>query len=398
MTMRDPKHTDDPDGTDGDDRRAIMAAVRRFVEDKVRPSARRLEHADEYPTELVDEMARLGLFGMGVPATYGGLGLDTETYARVFEELSRGWMSLSGVLGTHGIACYLLASFGTARQRQAHLPRLAEGSLRAGLALTEPSGGSDVANLRTTARPERGPGGDGYVLSGEKQFITNTHHGSAFVVLCRTGGPGAAGLSAFFVEKSKVTGLVEGRPLKKLGYRGLVTSSLTLDACRVDADALIGEVPGCGFAQVMSGLELGRINVAARAVGVAQAALDDSLRYARERVTFGRPIVEHQAIAHKLADMATDIEAGRLLYLAAARKKDAGERADLEAGMAKLFASTMCARTTLEAIQIHGGYGYTEELDVERYYRDAPLFTVGEGTNEVLRTLIARGLVRRQEV
>jgi alkylation response protein AidB-like acyl-CoA dehydrogenase len=391
MPTSNPPH--DPRGPASDERQAVLAAVRRFVEEKVRRSARRLDHADEYPTELVEEMARLGLFGMGVPTAYGGLGLDTETYARVFEELSRGWMSLSGVLGTHGIACYLIASFGSERQRQALLGRLAEGSLRAGLALTEPSGGSDVASLRTSARPAP----EGYTLSGEKQFITNTHHGSAFVVLARTGGPGAGGLSAFFVEKAKVRGLVEGQPLKKLGYRGLVTSSITFEDCHVEADALIGEVPGHGFAQVMSGLELGRINVAARAVGVAQAALDDSLSYARGRVTFGRPIVEHQAIAHKLADMATDIEAGRLLYLSAARKKDAGERADLEAGMAKLFASTMCARATLEAIQIHGGYGYTEEFDVERYYRDAPLFTVGEGTNEILRTLIARGLVRLKE-
>jgi alkylation response protein AidB-like acyl-CoA dehydrogenase len=373
---------------------AMLETVRRFVDREVRPQARALEHRDEYPTVLVERMRELGLFGLGVPVEHGGLGVDTVTYARVFEELSRGWMSLAGVLGTHGILCYLVEKFGTDEQKRVLLPRLASAALRGGLALTEPQGGSDVASLRTRARLD----GDGWVLSGEKQFITNTHEGNAFAVVARTGGDGAAGLSIFVVEKSAVApgSLVEGAPLKKLGYRGLKTSSLTLDECRVPSDALLGGVAGRGFAQVMSGLELGRINVAARAVGVARAAFEDSLAYARERRTFGRPIVEHQAIAHKLADMATEIEAARCLYLAAAQKKDRGERADLEAAMAKLFASTMCTRATLEGIQIHGGYGYTDDFDVERYYRDAPLMTVGEGTNEVLRTVIARALVRRE--
>jgi alkylation response protein AidB-like acyl-CoA dehydrogenase len=372
---------------------AIVDTVRRFVEREVRPAARALEHADAYPTALVARMRELGLFGMGVPVEHGGLGLDTVTYARVFEELSRGWMSLAGVLGTHGIVCYLAATFGTEAQRAAWLPALAAGELRGGLALTEPEGGSDVAALRTRARRD----GDAWVLDGAKQFITNTHEGNVFAAVARTGGAGAAGLSAFIVEKARCAPgtLVEGAPLKKLGYKGLKTSSLTFDDCRVPLDALLGGEPGHGFAQVMSGLELGRINVAARAVGVARAAFEDSLAYAQKRVTFGKPIVEHQAIAHKLADMATEIEAARHLYVAAARKKDAGERADLEAAMAKLFASTMCARATLEGIQIHGGYGYTDEFDVERYYRDAPLFTVGEGANEVLRSVIAKALVKR---
>jgi alkylation response protein AidB-like acyl-CoA dehydrogenase len=340
-------------------------------------------------------MRELGLFGLGVAPEFGGLGVDYVTYARVFEELSRGWMSLAGVIGTHGILCFLVGSFGTGAQKQSYLPRLAAGELRGALALTEPEGGSDVAHLRTTARRD----GDDYVLNGAKQFITNTHEGNAFAVLARTGGDGAGGLSAFVVEKSRVTPgtLIEGQPLKKLGYKGLKTSPLTFDDCRVAADSLIGGVEGRGFAQVMSGLEVGRINVAARAVGVARAALEDSLAYAKTRVTFGKPIVEHQAIAHKLADMATEIEAARWLYLAAAHKKDRGERCDVEAGMAKLFASTVCTRATFEGIQIHGGYGYTDEYDVERYYRDAPLFTVGEGTNEILRTVIAKGLVRRSE-
>jgi alkylation response protein AidB-like acyl-CoA dehydrogenase len=369
----------------------LIETVRRFVDREVRPTARALEHADQYPHALVERMAELGLFGMGVPEEHDGLGLDYETYARIFEELSRGWMSLAGVLGTHGIVCYVVREFGTAEQKQRWLPSLAAARLRGGLALTEPQGGSDVANLTTRARKD----GDGWILDGHKQFITNTHEGNVFLVVARTGGAGAGGLSAFVVEKERVAAgtLVEGKPLGKLGYKGVKTSSLTLDGCRVDGDALVGGAPGHGFAQVMSGLEVGRINVAARAVGVARAALEDSLAYAQQRETFGRAIVEHQAIAHKLADMATGVAAARGLYLAAARKKDAGERADLEAAMAKLFASEMCARATLDAIEIHGGYGYTDELDVERYYRDAPLFCVGEGTNEILRSVIAKRLV-----
>jgi alkylation response protein AidB-like acyl-CoA dehydrogenase len=370
----------------------LLETVRRFVDKEVRPTARALEHADQYPHALVARMVELGLFGLGVPSEFDGLGLDYETYARIFEELARGWMSLAGVIGTHGIVCYMVREFGTDAQKRRWLPALATARLRGGLALTEPQGGSDVANLQTRARRD----GDGFILDGHKQFITNTHEGNVFVVVARTGGAGAAGLSAFVVEKERVAAgtLVEGKPLKKLGYKGVKTSSLTLDGCRVDGDALVGGVEGHGFAQVMSGLEVGRINVAARAVGVARAALEDSLAYAQERHTFGRAIVEHQAIAHKLADMATGVAAARALFLAAARKKDAGERADLEAAMAKLFASEMCARATLDAIEIHGGYGYTDELDVERYYRDAPLFCVGEGTNEILRTVIAKRLVQ----
>jgi alkylation response protein AidB-like acyl-CoA dehydrogenase len=368
----------------------IIDTIRRFCDREVKPVVRKLEHADAYPTALVDRMRELGLFGMGVPVENGGLGLDYVTYARVFEELSRAWMSLAGVLGTHGIACYLVATFGTAEQRARLLPELAAGRLRGGLALTEPEGGSDVASLRTSARKDDGA----WHLTGAKQFITNTHEGNFFACLARSGGPGAGGLTAFLVEKSKAPAgtLVEGQPLKKLGYKGLKTSPLTFDACPAE---LLGARENEGFAQIMSGLEIGRINVAARAVGVARAALEDSLAYAKERVTFGKPIVEHQAIAHKLADMATDVEAARGLYLAAAAKKDRGERCDLEAAMAKLFASSMCARATLDGIQIHGGYGYTDEYDVERYYRDAPLFTVGEGSNEILRSLIAKLLVKR---
>jgi alkylation response protein AidB-like acyl-CoA dehydrogenase len=369
----------------------FLDTVRRFVLREVRPQARALEAADEYPHALVERMAELGLFGMGVPTEHGGLGLDYETYARIFEELSRGWMSLAGVLGTHGIVAYIVREFGSDQQRQRWLPRLASGALRGGLALTEPQSGSDAANVLTRARPL----GAGWVLDGRKQFITNTHEGNVFCVLARTSDERTHGLSAFIVEKSAATQgrIIEGPPLKKLGYKGLKTSELVFDECPVDGDAIVGGAPGHGFHQVMSGLEVGRINVAARAVGVARAAYEDAFAFAKGRVTFGKPIVEHQAIAHKLADMATQIEAARHLYLAAARQKDAGARADVEAAMAKLFASEMCTRVTLDAIQIHGGYGYTCDFDVERYYRDAPLFTVGEGTNEILRTLIARRLV-----
>jgi alkylation response protein AidB-like acyl-CoA dehydrogenase len=370
---------------------ALIAAVARFVDEKVRPAARALEHADQYPHALVDAMAALGLFGMGVPSELGGLDLDYVTYARIFEELSRGWMSLAGVLGTHGILCYVIREFGSDEQRRRWLPELATGTLRGGLALTEPEGGSDVAHLKTRARRD----GEFWILDGNKQFITNTHEGNVFLVLARSGGEGAGGLSAFVVDKREIGGgLVEGAPLKKLGYKGLKTSALTFENCRVPAHALVGGVEGRGFAQVMSGLELGRINVAARAVGVARAALEDSLAYAQTRVTFGRPIVEHQAIAHKLAAMATEIEAARQLYLHAARIKSAGRRCDRESAMAKVFASEMCARATLDGIQIHGGYGYTDEFDVERYYRDAPLFTVGEGSNEILKSVIAKSLGR----
>jgi alkylation response protein AidB-like acyl-CoA dehydrogenase len=371
----------------------IVDTVRRFVDREVKPAVRELEHRDEYPTTLVERMRELGLFGMGVPSEHGGLGLDTVTYARVFEELSRGWMSLAGVLGTHGIVCWLMREFGTDEQQRALLPGLASGELRGALALTEPEGGSDVANLRTRAVRD----GNDWLITGGKQFITNTHAGNVFATAARTGGAGAGGISMFLVEKSRCAPgtFAEGAPLKKLGYKGVKTSAVSYDGCRVPHDRLLGGAEGAGFSQVMAGLELGRINVAARAVGVARAALEDSLAYAKTRVTFGKPIVEHQAIAHKLADMATDIEAGRLLYLSAAAKKDRGERCDLEAAMAKLFASTMCVRASFEGVQIHGGYGYTDEYDVERYYRDAPLFTVGEGTNEILRTVIAKQLVRR---
>jgi alkylation response protein AidB-like acyl-CoA dehydrogenase len=383
------------DLTLGESERAMVETVRRFVDKEVRPTARRLEHTDAYPTALVERMRELGLFGLGVAPEHGGLGVDLVTYARVFEELARGWMSLAGVIGTHGIVCYLVGRFGTEAQQRALLPALATGRLRAGLAITEPEGGSDVASLRTRARVS--DGGEDWILDGSKQFITNTHEGNLFAVVARTGGPGVGGLSVFLVDKGHVPAgsLIEGAPLKKLGYKGLRTSSLTLEGCRVGADALLGGVADRGFAQVASGLELGRINVAARAVGVARAALEDSLAYAKTRVTFGKPIVEHQAIAHKLADMATEIEAARWLYLAAAWKKERGERCDVEAAMAKVFASTMCTRVTLEGIHVHGGYGYTDEYDVERYYRDAPLMTVGEGTNEILRTLIAKGLTKR---
>jgi len=373
--------------------REVVEAVRRFVDRDVIPVASELEHNDEYPHALVARMKELGLFGATIPSQYGGLGLSFVNYARIMAELSRGWMSLAGVINSHLIMGYIIANHGTEAQKNYFLPEMAAGAKRGGLGLTEPHAGSDVQSIKTVASRH----GDNYVLAGAKMFITNSLNGTMLAVAAKTdpkAQPAYAGISVFAVEKSP-RGPTVSRPLKKLGYKGIDTCEVLFEDLEVPAANLIGGVEGQGFKQLMSALEVGRINVAARAVGVARAALEDSLSYARERHTFGRAIVEHQAIAHKLADMATGVEAARALYLVAARKKDAGERADLEAAMAKLFASEMCARATLDGIEIHGGYGYTDEFDVERYYRDAPLFCVGEGTNEILRTVIAKRLAER---
>jgi alkylation response protein AidB-like acyl-CoA dehydrogenase len=376
-------------------RTQILSLVRDFVRRDVTPVAAMLDREDVVPLDLIDKMKGLGLFGITVPEEYGGLALDYTTFAMIFEELSKGFMSLSGAIGTHHILTYVLAHSGTEEQRQRFLPDLAAGRKRGGLALTEPGGGSDVANLELTAWRD----GEEYVLNGTKTFITNGRYGDTFCLLARTdktATPRHRGLSCFVVEKGG-PGFRVGRDLDKLGYRGLDTCELIFEDYRIPADNLVGEVEGRGFAQVMSGLETGRINVAARAVGVAQAAFEASIRYAQQRHTFGVPIAQHQAIQLKLADMATKIQAGRLLTYDAAARKDRGERADLESGMAKLFASEACQEVTLEAMRIHGGYGYIKDYPVERYYRDAPLMIIGEGTNEILRLTIARQLLRRPE-
>ena len=376
-------------------RTQIVNLARDFVRREVMPVADRLDREDIVPLDLIDKMKELGLFGITVPEEYGGLGLDYTTFAMIFEELSKGFMSITGPIGTHHILTYVLAHFGTEEQKRRFLPDLAAGRKRGGLALTEPSGGSDVANLEMTAVKD----GEEYVLNGTKMFITNGRYGDAFCLLARTDKtvtPKHRGLSCFVVEKGG-DGFRVGRDLDKLGYRGLDTCELIFEEYRVPAENLIGGVEGRGFSQVMSGLETGRVNVAARAVGVAQAAFESSIRYAQQRHTFGVPIAQHQAIQVKLADMATNIQAARLLTYAAAARKDRGERVDLESGMAKLFASEVCQEVTLEAMRIHGGYGYIKESPVERYYRDAPLMIIGEGTNEVLRLVIVRQLLLRPE-
>ncbi len=373
----------------------IVKLVRDFVRRDVEPVAAQLDKEDIVPLDLIDKMKEMGLFGITVPEEYGGMGLDYTTFAMIFEELSKGLMSISGAIGTHHIMTYVLTHHGTEEQKQRFLPVLASGKKRGGLALTEPAVGSDVANLELTANKD----GEEYVLNGTKMFITNGRHGDTFCLLARTdqsAEPKHRGISAFIVEKGG-DGFRVGRDLDKMGYRGLDTCELIFEDYRVPTENLVGGEEGRGFGQVMSGLETGRINIAARAVGVAQAAFDASIRYAQQRHTFGVPISQHQAIQLKLADMATKIQAARLMTYDAAAKKDSGERVDLESGMAKLFASEVCQEVTLEAMRIHGGYGYIKEFPVERYYRDAPLMIIGEGTNEILRLVIARQLLRRPE-
>src|SRR5213595_606534 len=391
---------DDMAGAAVEDRRAVTAqvldTVRRFVAREVIPVASKYEHADEYPQPLVDRMRELGLFGATIPAEYGGLGLDYTTYAMIVEELCRGWMSLSGVLNTHLMFAYVLQMHGTAEQKARYLPALARGEHRAALCLTEPHAGSDAQRIRTTAVRR----GDHYVVNGSKMFITNARTATIYSLVAKTdpsADPPYKAISLFAAEKD-APGVTVGRQLDKLGYKGVETCEVSFEDFRVPAGNLVGGVEGRGFAQVMSGLEVGRINIAARAVGVAQAAFEDAICYAQERRTFGKPICEHQAIQLKLADMATKIEAARLLTRQAAGMKDRGERVDLQAGMAKLFASETCQEVSLEAMRILGGYGYVKEFRVERYYRDAPLMIIGEGTNEIQRLVIARSLVQRYKI
>ena len=383
--------------TSAEARAQIVALVRDFVRREVDPVAAELDREDRVPHDLIDQMKELGLFGITVPEEYGGLGLDYTTFATIFEELSMGLMSLSGAIGTHHILTYTLTHYGTEEQKERFLPDLASGRKRGGLALTEPGGGTDVANLQTTATKD----GEEYIVNGSKMFITNGRYGDMFCLLARTDRdmePRHRGLSAFVMERGEPgSGFEVGRDLDKLGYRGLDTVELNFNNYAIPADNLIGEQEGVGFGHVMSGLETGRINVAARAVGVAQAAFNAAIRYAQQRESFGKPIAEHQAIQLKLADMATKIQAARLLVYDAAAKKDEGGRIDLESGMAKLFASEICGEVTMEAMRIHGGYGFIKESPVERYYRDAPLMIIGEGTNEVMRLVIARQLLRRPE-
>ena len=370
----------------------FRAAVREFVDREVIPAAPQLERDDVYPSELVEKLGAMGFFGATIPENYGGMGLDFLTYAECVEELCRGFMSLSGVFNTHLICAYLVRVHGTDDQRKRWLPKLATGERRAGLALTEPGCGSDLQAITTKARRVDGT----WVVNGRKTFITNGEQGNVFATIVKTNPdiePSHRGMSCLLMSKDE--GFTVSKHIDKLGYRSVDTVELILDDVRVPADDLLGGEEGHGFAQVMDGLETGRVNIAARAVGVAQAAFEAAIRYAQQRKTFGKPIAQHQAIQFMLADMGTKIEAGRLLYQRAATLKDSGERADLEAGMAKLFASEMCLQVATDAMRIHGGYGYTSEFPVERYFRDAPLMIIGEGTNEIQRLVIARRLLER---
>jgi alkylation response protein AidB-like acyl-CoA dehydrogenase len=375
------------------EKQMIIAEVRRFVDREVIPVAHELEHNDTYPLELIEKLKTLGVFSATIPEAYGGLGFDFVTYVQVVEELARGWMSLAGIVNTHVLVAYMLAAHGTEEQRRSFLPRMAEGDQRGGLCISEANAGSDVQAITMTATRDD----TDYILNGSKLWVTNGVHAGIFAVLARSDTavhPPHRGMSVFLVEKG-TPGLSVSRTFDKLGYKGVETAELVFDAVRVPATHLLGGIEGQGFKHAMSGLEVGRINVAARAVGIAQAAFNDAIKYAQQRVTFGKPIAQHQAIQLKLADMATKIEAARLLLQKAASKKDRGERCDLEAGMAKLFASEMCQEVTLDALRVHGGFGYTKEFNVERYYRDAPFMLVGEGTSEIQRLVIARQLLQR---
>ncbi|WP_433348889.1 acyl-CoA dehydrogenase family protein [Microtetraspora malaysiensis] len=375
-----------------EEERAIVATVRDFVDRKVRPVARGLEHADEYPEALIEQMKRLGVFGLAVPEPYGDVHVSMACYVMVTEELARGWMSLAGAMGGHTVVAKLLATYGTEEQKRRYLPRMATGEVRATMALTEPGGGSDLQAMTTVARRAD----DSYVIDGVKTWITNSRRSQLIALLCKTdpaAKPAHTGMSILLVEHGP--GLTVSRDLPKLGYKGVESCELSFDGYRAPAAALLGGVEGRGFAQMMKGLETGRIQVAARALGVARAAFDDALRYAQERESFGKPIWKHQAVGNYLADMATKLTAARRLVLYAAERADTGRRCDMEAGMAKLFASETAMEIALNAMRIHGGYGYSTEFDVERYFRDAPLMIVGEGTNEIQRNVIVRQLVNR---
>ena len=371
----------------------ILSTVRKFVANEVMPVASEMDHRNEYPHELVRQMQEMGLFGLNIPEEYGGAGVDTATFAMVFEEISRGWLGLAGVIGSNSVMCDVVVRFGTEEQKRRFLPAMASGAKRGGICLTESNAGTDLQNISTTARRE----GSVYRVNGSKMWITNARHGNTFLLLAKTepaAQPAHRGMSAFIIEKG-AHGMNVGRDIDKLGYKGVETCELHFDNFPVPAENLVGGVEGQGFKHVMTGLEAERLNVAARGLGVARAAFEEAIRYAQRRVTFGRPIAEYQTIQNKLADMATRIEASRLLIYSAAEKRDRGERCDLEAGMAKLFATETAAEVSFEAMRILGANGYSKDFPVERYYRDAPLVVIGGGTNELQRLIIARNLLKK---
>ncbi|MCY3882712.1 MAG: acyl-CoA dehydrogenase [Dehalococcoidia bacterium] len=374
----------------------IVSNVGVWVDREVKPVASEYEHADEYPEPLVNGMAEMGLFAIKVPEEYGGLDLSFECYAGVCVELARGWMSLAGVLNTHVLVGYAISTYGTEEQKQSFLPRMIDPEIRAALSITEPDAGSDAQAIKTQATRD----GDDYVINGQKMWVTNGQRAGVYLVLTKTdveAQPAHRGISAFLVEPG-MEGFFVGRKLEKLGYKGVETTELAFDNARVPAGNLLSGDEGRGFQHVMSALEVGRINVAARGVGVAQAAFEDAIAYAQQRHAFGKPIGEHQAQQIRLAEMATKIRAARLLTFDAARRKDSGARTDLDAGMAKLFATEVCQEVVLEALRLHGGVGYSKELPLERYYRDAPVMVIAEGTSDIQKIVIARNLLREYAI
>ncbi|HNP11610.1 MAG TPA: acyl-CoA dehydrogenase family protein [Mycobacterium sp.] len=376
-----------------DEEAMLVQTVRAFIDREVKPTVRDVEHANTYPEAWIEQMKRIGIFGLAISEEYGGSPVSMPCYVEVTQELARGWMSLAGAMGGHTVVAKLLDIFGTEEQKRAYLPAMATGELRATMALTEPGGGSDLQAMTTVARRD----GDELVIDGAKTWISNARRSGLIALLCKTdpqATPRHTGISVLLVE-NPTAGLRVSRDLPKLGYKGVESCELAFDGCRVPASAVLGGVPGKGFAQMMKGLETGRIQVASRALGVASAALEDALAYAQDRESFGQPIWKHQAVGNYLADMATKLTAARQLTRYAAERYDSGERCDMEAGMAKLFASEVAMEIALNAVRIHGGYGYSTEYDVERYFRDAPLMIVGEGTNEIQRNVIAGQLVAR---
>ncbi|MGW9825664.1 alkylation response protein AidB-like acyl-CoA dehydrogenase [Brevibacterium pityocampae] len=373
----------------------MITTVADFIDRDVRPTVNEVEHANEYPTQWIEQMKAMGIFGLAIPEPWGFGKVSTEAYVHITQELARGWMSLAGAMGGHTVVSKLILEFGTDEQKEKYLPRMATGEIRATMALTEPGGGSDLQAMRTVAKKD----GDDYVINGTKTWITNARKSDLLALLCKTdpeAEPRHRGISIILVEKGE--GFSISQDLPKLGYKGVESCEISFDGLRLPQSQLLGSTEGVGFKQMMKGLEIGRIQVASRSLGVAQAALDDAVKYAQERESMGKPIWKHQSVGNHLATMATKLEAARQLVLHAARTYDSGERVDMEAGMAKYFASEMAAEVALDAIRVHGGYGYSTEYEVERYYRDAPLMIVGEGTNEIQLGVIAKQLVNRNKI
>jgi len=376
--------------------REVVQNVGVWVDKEVKPYASEFEHADQYPDQMVKGMSEMGLFGIKIPEAYGGLDLSFECYAGVCIELARGWMSLAGIINTHVLVGYAISEYGTEDQKRKYLPKLVGPEIRCALSITEPDAGSDAQAIKTHARRD----GDDYIINGQKMWITNGHRAGVYLVMTKTdptANPRHRGITAFLIDAG-TPGFTPGRRLEKLGYKGVETTEATFEDARVPATQVLGAKEGSGFQHIMSALEVGRINVAARGVGLAQAAFDDAIRYAQKREAFGKPIFEHQAQQLRLAEMITKIRAARLLTLDAARKKDSGVRSDLDAGIAKLFSTEMCQEVVLDAMRIHGGVGYSKELPLERYYRDAPLMVIAEGTSDIQKTVIARQIVKEYPV